>query len=103
MTAAAVALGGNIAFVGLVVPHALRPFVGSEHRRLVPAALGHLAAFEVTSAVPSRRVVRGMERLGISVNGVDNASSPATAIGRLQEAMQLYSTSPSKQNLAEKL
>ena len=34
------------------------------HRRLVPAALGHLAAFEVTSAVPSRRVVRGMERLG---------------------------------------
>jgi len=39
LTAAAVALGGNIAFVGLVVPHALRPFVGSEHRRLVPAAL----------------------------------------------------------------
>lgn len=35
------------------------------HRRLVPAALGHLAAFEVTSAVPSRRVVRGMERLGV--------------------------------------
>ena len=34
------------------------------HRRLVPAALGHLAAFEVTSAVPSRRVVRGLERLG---------------------------------------
>ncbi len=34
------------------------------HRRLAPAALGHLAAFEVTSAVPSRRVVRGMERLG---------------------------------------
>ncbi|ANH38047.1 hypothetical protein I601_1615 [Nocardioides dokdonensis FR1436] len=33
-------------------------------RRLVPAALGHLAAFEVTSAVPSRRVVRGLERLG---------------------------------------
>lgn len=35
------------------------------HRRLVPAALGHLAAFEVTSAVPSRRVVRGLERLGL--------------------------------------
>lgn len=35
------------------------------HRRLVPAALGHLAAFEVTSAVPSRRMVRGMERLGM--------------------------------------
>lgn len=34
-------------------------------RRLVPAALGHLAAFEVTSAVPSRRMVRGLQRLGM--------------------------------------
>ncbi len=43
----------------------------------------------------------GMDRLGLSVNGVDNASSPATAIGKLQEALQLYSASPSNQNLAE--
>ena len=43
----------------------------------------------------------GMDRLGLSVNGVDNGSSPATAIGKLQEALQLYSTSPSNQNLAE--
>lgn len=38
LTAAAVAIGGNVGFVGLVVPHALRPFVGVEHRRLVPIA-----------------------------------------------------------------
>lgn len=38
LTSGAVALGGNIAFVGLVVPHALRPFVGAEHRKLIPAA-----------------------------------------------------------------
>jgi iron complex transport system permease protein len=38
LTAAAVALGGNIAFVGLVVPHALRPLVGAGHRRLAPAS-----------------------------------------------------------------
>ncbi len=38
LTSAAVALGGNIAFVGLVVPHALRPLIGAAHRRLVPAA-----------------------------------------------------------------
>ncbi len=38
LTAAAVAIGGNVSFVGLVVPHALRPWVGVEHRRLVPAA-----------------------------------------------------------------
>jgi ABC-type Fe3+-siderophore transport system permease subunit len=38
LTAAAVAIGGNIGFVGLVVPHALRPWVGITHRRLIPAA-----------------------------------------------------------------
>ena len=38
LTAAAVAIGGNIAFVGLVVPHALRPFVGERHRRLIPTS-----------------------------------------------------------------
>jgi iron complex transport system permease protein len=35
LTAGAVALGGNIAFVGLLIPHALRPALGVEHRRLV--------------------------------------------------------------------
>ena len=30
----------------------------------------------------------GMERLGLAVNGVDNASSAATAIGNLQQALQ---------------
>jgi iron complex transport system permease protein len=41
LTAGAVAIGGDIAFVGLLVPHALRPLLGVEHRRLIPvAALG---------------------------------------------------------------
>lgn len=34
------------------------------HRRLRGAALGHLAAFEATSSMPSRRMVRGLSRLG---------------------------------------
>lgn len=38
LTSAAIAVGGNVAFVGLVVPHALRPIVGVRHRRLIPAA-----------------------------------------------------------------
>ncbi len=38
LTGAAVSLGGGVAFVGLIVPHALRPIVGAEHRRLVPSA-----------------------------------------------------------------
>jgi len=38
---AAVAVSGAIGFVGLVVPHLLRPLVGYEPRRLLPAsALG---------------------------------------------------------------
>lgn len=43
----------------------------------------------------------GMEHLNLSINGVENATSPATALGKLQEAMQLYSASPSNRNLAE--
>ncbi len=43
----------------------------------------------------------GMERLNLSINGVENATSPATALGKLQEALQLYSAAPSNRNLAE--
>lgn len=34
------------------------------HRRLRAAALGHLAAFEATSSLPSRRMAQGLDRLG---------------------------------------
>ena len=38
---AAVAVAGSIGFVGLIVPHLLRPFVGHQPSRLLPAsALG---------------------------------------------------------------
>ena len=33
------------------------------HRRMRGAAMGHLAAFEMTSSLPSRRMVQGLERL----------------------------------------
>lgn len=36
------------------------------HRRLRGAVLGHLAAFEATSSLPSRRMVGGLRRLGWS-------------------------------------
>ncbi len=36
------------------------------HRRLRGAALGHLAAIEVTSSLPSRRMVQGLRRLDLS-------------------------------------
>ena len=34
-------------------------------RRLRGAAMGHLAAFEMTSSLPSRKMVQGLERLGL--------------------------------------
>ncbi len=36
------------------------------HRRLRAAAVGHLAAFEITSSVPSRQLAQGLERLGMA-------------------------------------
>lgn len=38
MTAASVALGGIIGFIGLLVPHIMRFFIGSDSRVLVPAS-----------------------------------------------------------------
>lgn len=54
LTAGAVAVGGNVGFVGLVVPHALRPFVGVRHRRLIPAAVLGGGAFVVLCDVVAR-------------------------------------------------
>jgi hypothetical protein len=36
------------------------------HRRLRGAAMGHLAAFEMTSSIPARKMVQGLERLGLT-------------------------------------
>ena len=38
LVAGAVSVGGNVGFVGLVVPHMLRPYAGTQHQRLIPAA-----------------------------------------------------------------
>lgn len=56
LTGAAVSLGGNIGFVGLIVPHGMRALVGSTHRRLVPACALGGAAFVVMCDVLSRLV-----------------------------------------------
>jgi len=53
-TSAAVAIGGNVGFVGLIVPHALRPFVGIGLRRLLPAAAIGGGAFVVLCDVAVR-------------------------------------------------
>jgi iron complex transport system permease protein len=56
LTAAVVSVAGNVGFVGLVVPHALRPFVGVRHHTLIPAAALGGAAFVVLSDVICRSI-----------------------------------------------
>ncbi len=61
MTAAAVAFGGLIGFVGLVVPHILRILGGPDHRRLIPlSALGG-ATFLIVADLIARTVFAPQE------------------------------------------
>ena len=46
-------------------------------------------------------VSQGLDTLQVNVNGIDNASSPATLLGKLQEALQTYAATPSNRTLAE--
>jgi len=56
LVAGAVSVGGNVGFVGLVVPHMLRPFAGTKHRRLIPAAALAGGVFLVACDVIARLV-----------------------------------------------
>jgi iron complex transport system permease protein len=57
---AAVALTGLVGFVGLVVPHGVRLFVGPDHRVLLPASAVAGAAFLVLADAGARMLFRGL-------------------------------------------
>src|SRR5690606_2368137 len=59
----------------------------------------HMAALSSAAAQPA--LLDGLNRLTIDVYGLEYATSPATAIGRFQEALQTYSANPSNPNVAE--
>jgi iron complex transport system permease protein len=61
MVGAAVAVSGLIRFVGLIVPHALRLVIGSDHRLLIPAAALTGAGFLVLSDTLARTILDGRE------------------------------------------
>ncbi len=61
MVGAAVAVSGLIGFVGLIVPHALRLVIGSDHRLLIPAAALTGAGFLVLSDTLARTVLDGRD------------------------------------------
>ncbi len=56
-TAAAVAVSGLIAFVGIIVPHAVRLLFGSSYRSILPLSLLAGAGFLVLADVLARSVV----------------------------------------------
>lgn len=61
LTAAAVAVSGIIAFVGLVIPHAVRMLFGSSYRIVVPLSAVLGAAFLVLADVAARTVASPAE------------------------------------------
>ncbi len=61
LTAAGVAVAGVIGFVGLIVPHAVRLVVGSDHRALLPLSFLAGAAFLTFADVAARTALRPSE------------------------------------------
>ncbi|MBI1850552.1 MAG: iron ABC transporter permease [Planctomycetes bacterium] len=61
VTGVAVSVSGPIAFVGLIVPHALRFLFGADHRLLLPASFLGGAAFLVIGDTAARSVLASQE------------------------------------------
>ena len=61
LTGAVTALTGPIAFLGLIVPHALRLGFGADHRLLIPASFLAGGAFLVICDTLSRTVLAPTE------------------------------------------
>ncbi|GEE02907.1 iron ABC transporter permease [Gordonia spumicola] len=61
LAGSATALAGPIAFVGLVVPHLLRPVVGPDHRLLLPLSLICSPALLLVADIIGRVIGRGGE------------------------------------------
>jgi iron complex transport system permease protein len=60
-TAAVVAVGGTIAFVGIIVPHTIRLLVGRSYRIVIPLSVLFGAAFLVLADTAARTVVAPAE------------------------------------------
>ena len=61
LTGAAVSIAGGIAFVGLMIPHALRLVVGPDYRVLLPASALGGALFLVIADTVSRLIIQPEE------------------------------------------
>ncbi|MDP4146410.1 MAG: iron ABC transporter permease [Bacillota bacterium] len=61
MVASVVAVSGIIGFVGLIIPHAVRIFSGSDNRRLIPLTAVAGAAFMIMSDTIARTILAPSE------------------------------------------
>ncbi len=61
MTSASVSLGGMIGFIGLLVPHMIRFFAGSDGRVLIPASALMGGALLCVADLVSRSILPPME------------------------------------------
>lgn len=61
ITAAVVSVCGLIGFVGLIIPHVGRRFVGPDHRYLIPASALAGAIFMVLCDIAARRIMPPLE------------------------------------------
>ena len=66
LTGVVVSVSGVIGFVGLVVPHIMRSFVGSGHKRLIPVAILAGGLFSMVADLISRIII-APEELPIGV------------------------------------
>ncbi len=61
LTAASVAIAGPMAFVGLVMPHVTRMFVGADYRLIVPVSAGFGAIYLLLIDIAGRMVLAPVE------------------------------------------
>jgi len=56
LSGTAVALAGNLAFVGLMIPHMVRPFAGSDYRQIIPLCIFIGGAFMLVADTLGRTI-----------------------------------------------
>ena len=69
MTGASVSVAGNIVFVGLIIPHAVRMLFGTDHKKLIPISALVGAIFMICADALSRIVIPNSEMpIGILIS-----------------------------------
>ncbi|WLV24454.1 iron ABC transporter permease [Aciduricibacillus chroicocephali] len=56
LSGTAVSLAGNLAFVGLMIPHLVRPFTGSDYRQIIPFCIFAGGAFMLVADTIGRTI-----------------------------------------------